>query len=850
MKNLKYLVFAYLPILLTNTLVYSQSDNFNIELYKNFLSSHGDLSTEQLLEMHPSGLFEKSINSSWETALYHESLEIQYKLTGDEISLIKKNGFVVTSRLKSESFGAQFLDVYHKDMPVFISTDAILHAFHSSYDRILKDIELQILIPKVKTFLSTLHNQLPEMADKYKEYPQIDQMIKDVDVYLTIPRKLLDPEIMPVYSESVAEVDRFIELIAAQRLVNTNIFSETPRKIDFSQFKPRGHYTDPYNTILADYFKAMIWLGRIEIYLIPPRSLDEEPTFADMQRQIIDACLIRELVNNSDKELYTQIEQIISFFVGEQDNVTLANLDELKETMPFSSPVELLDSLKIIKFQDLLALQPYAQQRILSQVLMNDPMNPDSIIPASAFLLFGQRFVIDSYVTGNVVWDRIKSLRMLPSTLDILFALGNDATAHLLQPELNEYQYSPNLAALRYLISSYENDFWHSTIYNMWMNSIRKLNPPRERKSLPDFMQTAAWWQEKLNTQLASWTELRHDNLLYAKQSYTGGVICSYPYSYVEPIPEFYNSLRIASTLIKARIQDMPFENEYFANYIVSHFEKWRSVMDTLATIAQKELDNTFFSDEEIRFLQRMISEQFFCGRDYDGWYADLFYNRWDYPEGLLKKDYLVADYHTAPTNEAGVFVGWVAHSGTGPVEMAILNAVLPSGKNVAFIGPVSSYFEYTTTNFLRLTDEEWKESYLDKALRPEWTNIYLTDSEGRIAGDGPSLMTSTGEDPPAEPGLPESYLIASNYPNPFNNGTLIQYNIPRNLANKRTGLSIYDVRGKLVITLLDKPLPSGNYFTRWNGSDANGLPVATGIYFYSLSAGDACYVGKMQLIK
>ena len=56
-------------------------------------------------------------------------------------------------------------------------------------------------------------------------------------------------------------------------------------------------------------------------------------------------------------------------------------------------------------------------------------------------------------------------------------------------------------------------------------------------------MQTAAWWQQKMNTQLASWAQLRHDNLLYAKPSYSGGVSCSFPEAYVEPFPEFYGRL-------------------------------------------------------------------------------------------------------------------------------------------------------------------------------------------------------------------------------------------------------------------------------------------------------------------
>jgi hypothetical protein len=103
-----------------------------------------------------------------------------------------------------------------------------------------------------------------------------------------------------------------------------------------------------------------------------------------------------------------------------------------------------------------------------------------------------------------------------------------------------------NLAGLRYLAESYEDDFWSSSIYNGWLSAIRSLSPPddTERKFLPEFMQTAAWWQQKMNTQCASWAQLRHDNLLYAKQSYSGGVTCSYPYGYVEPIPEFYKAVK------------------------------------------------------------------------------------------------------------------------------------------------------------------------------------------------------------------------------------------------------------------------------------------------------------------
>jgi len=131
----------------------------------------------------------------------------------------------------------------------------------------------------------------------------------------------------------------------------------------------------------------------------------------------------------------------------------------------------------------------------------------------------------------------------MPDPLDVMFALGNDDALQLIRDELDTYKYSLSLGGLRYLVDAYDEEFWSQTLYNAWLNSIRALNPPSEDTNLPFFMKTTGWHQQKLNTQLASWSQLRHDNLLYAKQSYTGGGACYYPYGYVEPYPEFYHQI-------------------------------------------------------------------------------------------------------------------------------------------------------------------------------------------------------------------------------------------------------------------------------------------------------------------
>ncbi len=851
LKNLLSLLI--LPVFLF-TGIHAQSGNFNINEYSNFLSTHKDLTTKQLLEMHPAGTFSGDIKLYTGSAQYFDSVSAKYALTDYEKSLIEKNGFMVSERLAKNSFGDAFLDVYHKDLPVFISTDAILHALHMSYDKILKDVELGILIEKVKSLLQQLHSQLPSLQSAYSSNPDMKTMLEDVDVYLTVPRILLGEEIPPYYPENSVRIDTILQMIGAEQgFIQYALFSDKPVIMDWSQFKPRGHYTDQSYPELAQYFRAMMWLGRIEIYLHSPSGTVYPAAFKDVKRQAIDAMLISELFDLANaRSYYDEIETILRFFIGESDNVTLPNLEYLKQAVSLSQASDLLDSLKLIEFQDTLKNQSFAYQLILSQILISDPFSPDSIVPASAFLLFGQRFIIDSYVTGTVVYDRIKYngekiCRLFPSTLDPIFAMGNDAAAQLLQPELDTYNYSSNLAALRYLIDSYGTDFWNSSIYNMWLNTIRKLNPPEERESLPSFMQTAAFWQEKLNTQLTSWAQLRHDNLLYAKQSYTGGTTCSYPHAYVEPFPEFFENLKVLAQAAQQFFESLSFAEEYLKSGIIDHYQYLYSISDTLSSIANKELGLIQLNEAEKAFLKKIIYEVGDgCAVSFDGWYPKLFYKGF-WGDSFMDMNALVADIHTTPTDCVGNPIGAITHVGTGPIHLGVFIAE-HEGSMKAFAGPLFSFYEYRTENFLRLTDEEWRDQYLNSALRPSWVNIYLADVNGNSRGEGLKLITSVDDNKTKI--IPETQLIARNYPNPFNPSTIISFTIPFDLTNSQTELIVYNIQGEVVKKLINEVLPSGNYLTRWDGTNEFGNQVTSGIYIISLRVADRQVSGKMTFMK
>ena len=820
---------------------------FDVRAYDTFLQNTQNMTSAELRASHEAGVFGAKITQSSFPPNF-DSLNQYYSFTPYETTLLNNNGFVVSSRLSKPTFMGAFTDIYNHDLPVYVSSDAILHAIHTSYDAILMDVELQCLRPWLDTLLMQMHAQVPVLASRYASDTAMSTALKDLDVYLTVPRKLLGKTINPVYTENTSTITTLLQDIQALVPKDLQLFSTSYRTYDFSQFTVRGHYTTDQR--LSQYFQAMMWLGRTEIYLIAPKQDAPPVPAADIQRQTVLTALTTEAIKGANAQrLLDTLDAVLQFFVGESDNVTCRNILDVLQGNSIQQASALLDTTVWKKFQDTLRQKPYTFQRIVSQILWSDPLSPDQIQPASAFLLLGQRFIIDSYITGNVVYDRVKQLnrRMLPSPLDVLFALGNDAAAQLLDSQLQLYSYAPNLAALRYMVDAYDNNFWTSTMYNMWQNCLRGLNPPAVRDSLPAFMHTAAWWQQKMNTQLASWAELRHDNLLYAKQSYSASVTCSFPESYVEPIPEFYSRIRIFAGIASTFFNRMKMISPS------SYFQTLASTADTLQAIAQKNLIHTPISLAERTFLQQMLNITTSgggCGgpvTSYTGWYPRLYYSG---KSGFDKYDALVADIHTAPTDAAGNPVGWVLHVGTGKVDIMVLNAATTDGRAISYVGPVYRYYEYVSTNFKRLTDEEWRAMGENPPIaRPTFVYLYLADSTGKSPGTASSLMTTgVHETPPSQ--LPVDFQLGQSFPNPFNSTTIIPFVIPALLGHQPVSVKIFNTTGQEITVLLNQVLPEGSYLVRWNGTTHSGLGAASGVYFYTITVGLKQQTGKMMLLK
>ncbi|MFA9391845.1 MAG: DUF3160 domain-containing protein [Prolixibacteraceae bacterium] len=788
--------------------------NLNAQLdlkeYDQFKSQTQNLTSEGLNSLYPrpENSYYKGYNNTpdFKEILYLDSATMKLELSNDELNLLKDNHFVVTSRLNYSNFGTAMHTVYANDLPLFISTDAILHALHSSYDFLLKTIEDETLRENLEAFTKKMYENFPQLITEYQG-KGIDECLEDVDLYLTVAYSLITDTKQPLRLASQDLFDEVMAAIEAEKATALGMFcyNDRTRSYDFSQFKVRGHYVyteeDKWNGFhsLEPYFRTMMWLGRIDLFLTAPEPNPwEEPWQKnEIRRMNMTAFMLNQLyIGAENKELMEFNEKTITYMVGESDNVNPAEINEYYQAKEISSANEMLMDAKYNEFYDGLSLNEDFTQKIMGSMLFVNPMSdrPD-VLPVS-YKLSGQRFIIDSYVFSNVVYDRIvyngkKVNREMPDPLDFAFALGNSDALHFLQSELNRYPYAANLANLRYLIDQKEDSFWTESLYNSWLGAIRTLNPEKEEDQQPFFMKTSAWHQQKLNTQLASWTQLRHDNLLYAKPSYTGMTGCSYPYAYVEPYPEFYKGLATFSHDAGQFFSSI--ENTTWGGYqLKEFFPKFAEIMDQLAILAQKELDQQLFSAEEQEWLKSALFESGGSGAPpYSGWYNNLYLN----PDDIIKEDYIVVDLHTQPTDSLGNMVGKVLHTGTGKINLGTFIIKNPEcDQYVAYTGPFYSYYQDITKNFFRYTDQDWasKVEKNDLPDRPEWTNIYLADNNGNkkvLAMELPSSFLVGLKD------ISRPDQMFSVYPNPVDNELFIQ----SISSDQPCFLQLFDLTGHLI---------------------------------------------------
>jgi hypothetical protein len=688
--------------------------------FQAYLKTHAnltfpDLERELALSRQP----DAPLSFNPETAKYADVVSEKLAMSPEEKATFRASGVVNVDHSQRYSMGAAYFAVFTRDLPVLITTDSILHALHRSYDDVLKDLETSDFIGTISDVLVRTHSALQGEAAGLKK-PKLRESASDVDLYLTVARNLLEGvEVgsgLPVRSVlgNDAKAEAILKKVRGMQLEmppGCPAFRGGHRCVDYSQFRPRGHYTE--SKPLSRYFQTVMWLGRADTGFVVAPPEPNAGISADDERELRGAALLTLMLRRAgDLGRFEKMGRLIDFLVGSTDSLTVGDMmKSLADTkLEDASQLDGADSIKTLQR----AVSVASRQQIRSQVMVAPETAETEVKAPALFQLFGQRFLLDSYVLAHVVYDSIsfkgrKVKRQMPLGLDAMAALGNDEATRLLRPELEKFAYSSNLLAARRTIDGLRPDELEANAYSLWLDALRKLDDVPAQGHFPEVMRRTTYQRKQLQTQLASWAELRHDTVLYGKQSYTMGVLCEYPEGYVEPYPEFFARLALLTDEAEKRLGQTGTKNTGYAEF----FDNFSRTMRYLERLARKELDAKPFTAEESGFLKKTIDDRGGgCGPPtYDGWYARLYFA--GSPE---KWKPTVSDVHTDPTS------GAVLQEGVGSANFFVA-AIDNQNNRATYVGPIYSYYEFTHPASDRMTDETWRKLIEKRALpeRPAW---------------------------------------------------------------------------------------------------------------------------------
>ncbi|MDE5802199.1 MAG: DUF3160 domain-containing protein [Lachnospiraceae bacterium] len=611
---------------------------------------------------------------------------------------LAQNGFVVCG-----GGGSEFFEIYetnrYNQIPNFVTVDSMMHTYHLYFAYLLKNIE--------RSYLSDSLAQLSKrmLAASIAQYEALEgteweHAAKRNVAFFTVGAKLLDDS--TVVEDYVADIVNYeLDHINSAEGIDVSEVSEIYE--DYSQYVPRGYYEGDEK--LEQYFRAMMWYGRMHFLQ------DNE----DMERSAL--LMTRAAAGDSEAyALWESIYAVTSFFAGASDDLGVCEYAPLiVEAYGDASTKDLIGNEEA--FADFHARTAALAPPQINSIPIAD--GTDNVILGFRFM--GQRFTIDAAIMQRLIDSNVED-RMLPDVLDVPAALGSDTALQILEENGSTAYagYMDNMNLLREALEQENPELWSASLYAGWLYTLRPLLTVKG-EGYPMFMQSEEWLKKDLECFAGSFTELKHDTVLYAKQvmAEMGGgedmEIIDFR-GYVEPEPEVY--ARFAD-LADATRQGLKTYNMLTADD-EENLKRLSEMAERLKEISNKELLDEALTDEEYRFIE-----------DYGGnlehfWYESVK----DSGDYVFPEEYpsaLVVDIATDPN-------GSVLEVATGnPSQIYVVVKV--DGKLRIATGSVYSFYQFTWLG--RLTDTKWRimmglqvneEGYYNQDApieRPDWTGSY-----------------------------------------------------------------------------------------------------------------------------
>ena len=604
----------------------------------------------------------------------------QFYLDDKMTELLAKNGFVVR-----EEAGREFFDLYERNrynmIPNFVTVDSLMHTYHVYFAYLLKNIEKEYLADQVRQLGIKMLEDSKEQYVQLKGSEWESAAVRNV-AFFTVGAKLLDDTVqIEDYVSDIVESE-LSRIETAQGIMISGI---TDDEEDYSQYKPRGYYEG--DSDLEAYFKAMMWYGRMHF------KQEKE----DLDRS---ALLITKALDSDSEayELWQSVYSVTSFFAGASDDNGVCEYAPLIRAA-YGENAKVTDLIgngdAFLDYRTNTAALPVPQT---NSIPIED--GEENVIPGFRFM--GQRFSIDAMVMQKLIYSNVQSnsageKRMLPDVLDVPAALGSDVALNLLKENgVEDYPgYMENMEKLRGGINEADDSLWNASLYASWIQTLRPLLE-KKGEGYPMFMQNEEWAKKNLECFAGSYTELKHDTVLYSKQvmAEMGGGMEEEPddRGYVEPEPVVYE--RFAS-LAEQTAQGLK-KYQMLSDADENNLVKLEELALRLQTISNKELQNETLTDEEYDLIRT------YGGNIEHFWYDAMRANADS--DTIFSEEYpaaLVVDIATDPN-------GSVLEAATGDPSQIIV-AVQVDGKIKLASGSVYTFYQFEQPLNDRLTDTQWR---------------------------------------------------------------------------------------------------------------------------------------------
>jgi hypothetical protein len=513
---------------------------------------------------------------------------------------------------------------------------------------------------------------------------------------VAVLQKTVDSRLGPGLSPEVRRKAK-VELgrvLAAQGPLPLTLFSPPKDFLeDYSMYTPRGHYVK--SPALTAYFLGVMWLSRV-------------PLFFSSEPAVRSAALLALAVSSPEAtSRWRAVHEAISFLVGPPDDVTFVELAPVLERVSRRGALN-EDAVFAELRRELTALEPPRVQSARTATT-----GGPSLESQRALHFLSQRAVIDAVLLQGLVMPQVPKKDFVRA-LEVPAVLGSAAAAAVLEREGLATRFEGYEAQRARLAESLRAELDRRKGQEFVAGWLAALAPLLGGPATvgPRFMQTEAYGVLRLSTWLASYAELKHDTVLYAKQGVAemGGPGFEDTEDTIDDrgyvVPEVDVYARVGFLL--RRLREGLSERGLFPSRLEKSWTRFEALAAALEAISRKELAGQALTTEEYHLIK-------FIGGDLEHFWEETLINRANLDRWMLLNENnsrIIADIFTGPAGITHVASGWVH-----PVYVAFPR----DGKVAIGRGGVLSFYEVNSGE--RLSDQAWRRLLADeRPPLPEWT--------------------------------------------------------------------------------------------------------------------------------